>query len=55
MIYEELWRLPIEIDIKIRMVSFWARLYRGKKQNSRTYHINLYTRSLLKKFKITFR
>jgi len=49
MIYGELGRFPIEIDIKIRMMSFWARLYWGKKQNSCTYHINFYTRFLLKK------
>jgi hypothetical protein len=30
MIYGELERFPIEIDIKIRMVSFWARLLLGK-------------------------
>jgi hypothetical protein len=31
MIYGELGRFPIEIDIKIRMVSFWARLLLGNK------------------------
>ena len=30
MIYGELGRFPIEIDIKIKMVSFWARLLLGK-------------------------
>jgi hypothetical protein len=30
MIYWELGRFPIEIDIKIKMVSFWARLLLGK-------------------------
>jgi hypothetical protein len=30
MIYGELGRFPIENDIKIRMVSFWARLLLGK-------------------------
>jgi hypothetical protein len=30
MIYGELGRFPIEIDIKIRMVSFWARHLLGK-------------------------
>ena len=30
MIYGELGQFPIEIDIKIRMVSFWARLLLGK-------------------------
>ena len=30
MIYRELGRIPIEIDITIRMVSFWARLLLGK-------------------------
>ena len=49
MIYGELVRFPIEIDIKIKMVSFWARLLLGKKQNYRTYHIDFYTLFLLKK------
>ena len=44
MIYGELGRFPIEIDINIRMVLYW-----GKKQNSCTYHINYYTCFLLKK------
>ena len=30
MIYGELGRFPIDFDIKIRMVSFWARLLLGK-------------------------
>ena len=49
MIYGDLGRFPIEIDIKIKIVSFSARLFRGKKQSFRTYHISLYTRFLLRK------
>ena len=48
MIYGELGRFPIEIDIKIRMVSFWARLLLGK-ETKLSYHINFYALFLLKK------
>jgi hypothetical protein len=34
MIYRELGRFPIEIDIKIRMVSFWARLLFGERNKT---------------------
>ena len=34
MIYGELGRFPIEIDIKIRMVSFWARLLFGERNKT---------------------
>jgi hypothetical protein len=45
MIYVELGRFPIEIDIKIRMVSFWVRLLLGKetKLSYFKYHVNFYT------------
>ena len=51
MIYVELGRFPIEIDIKIRMVSFWVRLLLGKetKLSYFKYHVNFYTLFLLKK------
>ena len=47
MIYGELGRFPIEIDIKIRMVSFWARLLLGKetKLSYLSYRL-LYTLSI---------
>jgi len=45
MIDEELGLFPIEIDIKLRMISSWARLLSVKTQNSNMYHI---------KFCITF-
>jgi hypothetical protein len=30
MIYGELWLFPIEIDVKLRIISYWARLLTGK-------------------------
>jgi hypothetical protein len=30
MIYGELGLFPIEIDVKLRMISYWARLLTGK-------------------------
>jgi hypothetical protein len=30
MIYGELGRYPIEIDIKVRMISYWSKLIMGK-------------------------
>jgi len=30
MIYGELARYPIEIDIKVRMISYWSKLIMGK-------------------------
>jgi hypothetical protein len=39
MIYGELGLFPIEIDVKLRMISYWARLLTGKKQNSHIYPI----------------
>jgi hypothetical protein len=47
MIYGELGRFPIEIDIKIRMVSFWARLLLGKETKlSYLSYKRLYTLSI---------
>ena len=33
MIYGELGRYPVEIDIKIRIISFWAKIICGKQSN----------------------
>jgi len=33
MIYGELGSFPIEIDVKLRMISYWARLLTGKETN----------------------
>ena len=41
MIYGELGRFPIELDIKIRMVSFWARLILGKE--TKLSYLSYYT------------
>ena len=30
MLYRELWRGPLDVTVKYRMVSFWARLVTGK-------------------------
>ena len=32
MIYDELGRYPVEIDIKIRIISFWAKIMDNMKQ-----------------------
>ena len=42
MIYGELGRFPIKIDIEIRMVSFLGQIFIGERQNSRTYHMYIY-------------
>jgi hypothetical protein len=35
MIYGELGLFPIEIDVKLRMISYWARLLTGKEMYNR--------------------
>jgi hypothetical protein len=37
MIYGELGLFPIEIDVKLRMISYWARLLTGKKKKTHIY------------------
>jgi hypothetical protein len=37
MIYGELGRYPMDIDIKVRIISYWARLLTGKQSNLSFY------------------
>jgi hypothetical protein len=39
MVYGELGRYPIDIDIKVRTISYWARLLSGKQAKSIIYII----------------
>ena len=48
MVYVELRRYPISIDIKVRMIKFWCKLIVGKKVSFLTYVINYFTTIILK-------
>jgi hypothetical protein len=43
MVYDELGRYPISIDIKVRMIKFWCKLIIGKQVSILTYVINYFT------------
>ena len=47
MVYGELGRYPISIDIKVRMIKFWCKLIVGKKVSFLTYVINYFTTIIL--------
>ena len=47
MVYGELRRYPISIDIKVRMIKFWCKLIVGKKVSFLTYVINYFTTIIL--------
>jgi hypothetical protein len=49
MIYGELGLFSIEIDVKLRMISYWARLLTGKETNSNSYPIQFCITFLLMK------
>jgi hypothetical protein len=53
MIYGDLGRFSIGIDIKNKDCVILGQMFLGKETNFRTYHINLYTRFLLKKMFIS--
>ena len=36
MVYGELGRYPLEIDIKVRMISYWSKLIQGKQSKLST-------------------
>jgi hypothetical protein len=36
MVYGELGRYPLEIDIKVRMISYWCKLIQGKQSKLST-------------------
>jgi hypothetical protein len=40
MVYDELGRYPIRIDIKARMINFWCKIIMGKQSKILTYVIN---------------
>ena len=50
MVYEELGRMPLEIKIKTRIVSFWSKIITGKqtKLSNQTYRLmlQLYERNI---------
>ena len=39
MLYGELGRAPLDVTVKYRMISFWARLVNGKQQKYQPYYI----------------
>ena len=45
MVYGELGRYPIEIDIELRIISYWTKLIRGKESKLSTimYHLSYHT------------
>ena len=47
MVYGELGRHPLELDIKVRMVAFWGRLLDGKQSKFISFISNKLIRSLL--------
>ena len=42
MVYEELGRYPLEIDIKVRMISYWCKLIQGKQSKLSTIAYKLF-------------
>jgi hypothetical protein len=45
MIHGELGRYPVEIDIKIRIISFWATIICGKQE--KTVSVNIFSKSVI--------
>ena len=53
MVYGELGRYPLEIDIKVRMISYWCKLIRGKQSKLSTIAYKLLYIKKLKNCKIS--
>jgi hypothetical protein len=52
MVYGELGRYPLKIDIKVRMISYWCKLIQGKQSKFSTIVYKLLYVDVIKVYKI---